>query len=152
MIKRLKAIFGDIAGVAAGDSRPGHEHDIALAVAALMVEVMMQDGRLDAAEQGTIATLLQRRFELSPDDIHKLIERATLAADKAHDLFQFTSRIIKEYPINQRRDIIRELWQVAMADGHVDAYEEQLIRRIAELIGVHHQHFIDAKIQARQEI
>jgi len=147
MIKRLKGIFGDMAG----EQRPGHKHDIALAVAALMVEVMMIDGRLDEAEHSVISSLLQRRFDLSAGDIHKLIERAKAAADKAHDLFQFTSRIIKGYPINERSDIIRELWRVAMADGHVDAYEEQLIRRIAELIGVHHHHFIDAKIQARQE-
>jgi uncharacterized tellurite resistance protein B-like protein len=123
-----------------------------LAVAALMVEVMMMDGRLDDAEHNVISIQLQQRFKLPTEEIDKLIKRATSEADKAHDLYQFTSRIIKGYPINQRTDIVRELWRVAMADGHVDAYEEQLIRRIAELIGVHHQHFIGAKIQARQEM
>jgi len=146
MIKRLKNLFRGKA-----DDLPGQEHDIATAVAALMVEVMLMDGRLDAAEQGVISALLRRRFDLDDEAIARLVTRATAEADKAHDLFQFTSRIIKAYSINQRSDIIRELWRVAMADGHVDAYEEQLIRRIAELIGVHHQHFIDAKIQARQE-
>jgi len=147
MIKRLKNLFSD----KSADDFPIDEHDIATAVAALMVEVMLMDGRLDDAEHNVIASLLQRRFKLDDDEIHILIARATRAADKAHDLFQFTSRIIKAYPINQRSEIIRELWRVAMADGHADAYEEQLIRRIAELIGVQHQHFIDAKIQARQE-
>lgn len=147
MIERLKNLFR---GKPASDF-PVDEHDISTALAALMVEVMLMDGRLDDAEHRVIATLLQRRFKLHDDEIRTLIARATKAADKAHDLFQFTSRIIKAYPIDQRTGIIRELWRVAMADGHADAYEEQLIRRIAELIGVHHQHFIDAKIQARQE-
>lgn len=147
MIGRLKRIFGDVEG----DSRPGHEHDITLAVAALMVEVMMMDGRLDQDEHRVIFSLLNRRFNLSDEALGKLVERAKAEAEKAHDLFQFTSRIIKAYPIDERSDIIRELWRVAMADGHVDAYEEQLIRRIAELIGVQHKHFITAKIQARQE-
>ena len=147
MIKRLKNLFRGMTG----DEAPGTEHDIATAVAALMVEVMLMDGRLDEAEQGVIASLLKRRFSMDDAAIDALIRQATTEADKAHDLFQFTSRIIKAYPINQRSAIIRELWQVAMADGHADAYEEQLIRRIAELIGVHHQHFIGAKIQARQE-
>jgi len=70
-------------------------------------------------------------------------------ADKAHDLHQFTSRIIEEYPFEERAGIIRELWRVAMADGHVDAYEEQLIRKIADLIGVTHRDFIDTKLLAR---
>lgn len=147
MIERLKKMFSDTAGKA----RPGHENDIALSVAALMVEVMLMDGRLDAAEHSVISALLQHRFGLAESDAAQLIKRATAKADKAHDLYQFTSQIIKAYPINERSDIIRELWRVALADGHVDAYEEQLIRRIAELIGVHHQHFIDAKIQARKE-
>jgi uncharacterized tellurite resistance protein B-like protein len=146
MIKRLKGLFK----VKSGDKED--EQDIALAVATLMVEVMLMDGRLDSAEHDAIAGILQRRFDLAEEEIGDLIARATEAADKAHDLYQFTSRIIKAYPINQRSDIIRELWRVAMADGHVDAYEEQLIRRIAELIGVHHQHFIDAKIRAREGI
>jgi len=146
MINRLKNFFRTT------DGDPEHriEHDITLAVAALMVEVMMVDGRLDASEHSVISALLQQRFSLSAEEIHSLIERATAEAEKAHDLFQFTSRIIKSYPINERSDIIRELWRVAMADGHADAYEEQLIRRIADLIGVHHHHFIDAKIQARE--
>jgi len=145
MLKRLKDLFG-----ANADDFPADEHDIATAVAALMVEVMLMDGRMDDAEHNMIASLLQRRFGLDDDEIQTLIARATRAADKAHDLFQFTSRIIKAYAIEQRSGIIRELWGVAMADWHVDAYEEQVIRRIAELIGVHHKHFIDAKIQARE--
>lgn len=147
MIKRLKNLFRE----KPGDDVAGHETDIAMAVAALMIEVMVMDGRLDQAERDVISHLLQARFELSADEIEQLVHDATVKADQAHDLYQFTSRIIKAYPINKRTDIIRELWRVAMADGHADAYEEQLIRRIAELIGVHHHHFIDAKIQAREE-
>jgi len=145
MIKRLRELFADTRD----DKR--HEHDIALAVTALMIEVMLMDGRLDDAEHNVITSLLKQRFNLPAEEIQALIERATIEADRAHDLYQFTSRIIKEYPIEERSDIIRELWRVAMADGHADAYEEQLIRRIAELIGVHHHLFIDAKIQAREE-
>jgi|UPI0003745A4C uncharacterized tellurite resistance protein B-like protein len=36
-----------------------------------------------------------------------------------------------------------------MADGNVDPYEEALIRKIAELTGVDHRQFIEAKIAAR---
>ncbi len=126
-------------------------HDITVAVTALMVEVMMMDGRVDEAERNEIATALQQRFALSEAGAYQLIDRATTAVDSAHDLYQFTSRIIKGYPIEERTSIIRELWRVAMADGHVDVYEEQLIRRIAELVGVEHRLFIDAKITAREE-
>ncbi|MBN4082475.1 TerB family tellurite resistance protein, partial [Mariprofundus ferrooxydans] len=34
----------------------------------------------------------------------------------------------------------------------IDPYEETLIRKVAELIGVHHHQFIDAKIQAKASL
>jgi len=148
MIQALKKLLKG----SASDHAKGHEHDITLAVTALMVEVMMMDGRLDEAEHNEIAAALKARFGLAKTEADKLIDRAAIAADAAHDLYQFTSRIIQEYPFDERAGIIRELWRVAMADGHVDAYEEQLIRKIAGLIGVHHHDFIDAKIDARGDI
>ncbi len=150
MIQTLKKLLqSPAAGRPKGRSGTGG-HDITVAVTALMVEVMMMDGRLDAAEHNEIAAALQRRFELSETEARKLIDRAATAADAAHDLYQFTSRIIQEYPFDERAGIIHELWRVAMADGHVDAYEEQLIRKIADLIGVYHHDFINAKIAARE--
>jgi Uncharacterized protein conserved in bacteria len=109
------------------------------------------DGRLDAAERDEIVARLKQRFGLLREEAEEMIARAAKAADAAHDLYQFTSRIIREYPLSERAAIIRELWRVAMADGHVDAYEEQLIRKIAGLIGVAHRDFIDAKIEAKEE-
>jgi len=145
MIKTFKKLWNT--GPAGREKARGL--DITLAVTALMVEVMMMDGRLDDAEHNEIVVALKARFGLSDEDAHRLIDRAATTADKAHDLHQFTSRIIEEYPFEERAGIIRELWRVAMADGHVDAYEEQLIRKIADLIGVTHRDFIDTKLLAR---
>jgi uncharacterized tellurite resistance protein B-like protein len=80
-----------------------------------------------------------------------LIEEAKGKTASANDLHQFTSQIIKHYGTDERINIIKELWQVAMADGHIDPHEEHLIRRTAELIGVYHKEFIQAKIDAREE-
>ncbi len=147
MIQTLKKLWKTPVASRAGTGG----YDITLAVTALMVEVMMMDGRLDDAEYNEIVASLRQRFELSEAEANKLIDRAENAADKAHDLYQFTSRIIEEYPIEKRTSIICDLWRVAMADGHVDAYEEQLIRKIADLIGVAHRRFIDAKMTARED-
>ncbi len=135
------------------NKRQDHATDdgAALAIAVLMVKVMDMDGRLDAAEQAEIKALLQQRFALSDKEILALMDRAAHASKTANDLHQFTSRIIREHPHATRAAIIEELWRVALADGRADPYEEQLIRRIADLIGVEHRDFIEAKIQARGE-
>ncbi len=125
------------------------EHDITLAVTALMVQVMQQDDRLDEREHHAIMQGIQARFNLSEKEAEKHITLATQAGNKASDLHQFTAPLIKAYSAQERINIIQQLWSVAIADGEIDTYEEALIRKVAELIGVHHHQFIDAKIQAK---
>lgn len=144
MIKSLKKFFTPSAKGVAEPAR-----DISLAVAALLVEVMRIDDILEEAEQNSILIALERRFGLGHAAIHALIEEARQEAADAHDLHQFTSQIKAHYPVEARIDIVTELWQVAMVDGHVDPHEEHLIRRAADLLGIYHNEFIRAKIAAR---
>ena len=51
----------------------------------------------------------------------------------------------------QRRKIglVDCLWEIAFADGRVDHFEENTIRKIADLIYVEHKDFIKSKIRVR---
>jgi len=145
MLKTFKKMWGSPSSTS---SKP-QEHDIALAVTALMVQVMQQDDHLDEREYHAIMQDIQQRFNLSKNEAEEHIKLATQADNKANDLHQFTAPLIKAYSEQERIAIIRQLWLIAMSDGTVDTYEESLIRKVAELIGVHHHQFIDAKIQAK---
>ena len=46
-------------------------------------------------------------------------------------------------------EIMIALWQIALADKQIDRFEEHMIRRVAELIYVPHERFIEAKLTAR---
>ncbi len=146
MFSKLKALF-----VEEKKNPENKEHDISLAVTAVMIEIMNADDKLEDAEHQTIFTAIEQRFQLGHDEVEALIAEAKAAQDKAMDLHQFTSLIIDHFSTEERIDILKELWLVAMADGKVDAYEEHLIRRLAKLIGVYHSEFIQAKIDARNE-
>jgi uncharacterized tellurite resistance protein B-like protein len=126
-------------------------HDISLAVTAVMIEIMHIDGKLEEAEHNEIIVAVEKRFGLSTAEVHELVEKAKTAKANATDMHRFTSQIIKHYSTEERIDFLKDLWQIAMADGHVDPYEEQLIRRTAELVGVYHREFIQAKIAARKK-
>ena len=43
------------------------------------------------------------------------------------------------------------MWAIAAADGDADSHEEQLIRRVSELLYVSHGDFIRAKLAALGE-
>jgi len=144
MIQKLKQMWKK----AAESPKEEQKHSVALAVAALMVEIMRMDGQLQDAERSEIIQRLESRFALTTAEIHGLIEQATQDVEEALDMHQFTSVVVKGFSTPERMNILVELWAVAMADGHVDPYEEQLIRRMADLMGLHHSQFIQAKISA----
>ena len=147
MLKKLKTLWDGTTDKKSSNRK----HDISLAVTAVMVEIMHIDGKLDEAEQGVIIRTIEKRFALPKEEVEALVEEAKRKTASASDLHQFTSQIIKHYGTDERIEIIKELWQVAMADGHIDPHEEQLIRRTSELIGVYHKEFIKAKIEARKQ-
>jgi len=134
MIKKLKQMWKQ----ASASPQEKKQHDVSLAVAALMVEVMRMDGHLESSERSEIVLALSRRFSLDQVEIHDLIENALQEVEQALDLHQFTSVVVKGFSTRERIGILSELWAVAMADGFVDPYEEQLIRRMADLMGLHH--------------
>ncbi len=147
MLDKLKSLWNE----SSKKENNGREHELSLAVTAVMVEVMRIDDRNEEAEYDAVVRAVEERFGLSTAEVHKLVEKAKKETAEASDLHQFTSQIIKAYKTEERIEIIKELWQVAMADGHIDPHEEHLIRRTAELIGVYHKEFIAAKIAARGE-
>jgi len=144
MIKKLKQMWKE----AAASPQEKQPHGLSLAVAALMVEVMRMDGHLESSERSEIVLALSRRFGLDQVEIHELIDNALQEVAEALDLHQFTSVVVKGFSTRDRIGIVAELWSVALADGFVDPYEEQLIRRMADLMGLHHSQFIEAKIAA----
>ena len=46
--------------------------------------------------------------------------------------------------------ILEMLWGLVYADGHMDKYEESLMRKITPLIGLGHGEMIQAKLKAKK--
>lgn len=128
-------------------------HRLKLATAALLIEMMQQDDESHDSEHQAIIKALKQKFDLSDTETAELIAMAHEEARLATDYHQFTSLIAREFSQSQKIRVIEYLWMVAYADGHLDAYEEHMVRRIADLIYVSHGDFIQAKhrVQANLE-
>jgi uncharacterized tellurite resistance protein B-like protein len=133
MINRFKQLF---AGEAVAGSLEDRDQEIQLAASALLVEQACADGDFDADERASITAILQSEFDLSEDETRTMIEEAEQAVQETGQLFGFTRVIKDRYTPEERTRMIELLWQVAFADGNVDMYEANLIRRVAGLIYV----------------
>lgn len=120
-----------------------------LATAALLMEMMRMDNRVTTSEQETTLAALGSEFKLAPEELDALVALAEQEAKDATSYYQFTSLINKACDPAQKIRIVEYMWQVAYADGHLDAHENHLLRKIADLLYVPQSDYIAAKMRGR---
>jgi uncharacterized tellurite resistance protein B-like protein len=121
------------------------EHELRLATAALLIEMMYQDDQVHDKEMDSAKKALVEKFGLTDDECHVLFELAEEEVKEAVDYHQFTSLIAREFTQAQKIKVIELLWSVAYADSHLDSMEEHMVRKIADLIYVSHKDFMKTK-------
>jgi uncharacterized tellurite resistance protein B-like protein len=128
------------------------EHQLKLATAALLIEMMQQDGETTDDEVRAVKTALQGKFELSDTQTEELFALAREETREAADFFQFTRLINDQFPVEKKIKIIEYLWTIAYADDHLDAHEEHMIRRITDLLYVSHKDMMKTKHKVQEAL
>lgn len=119
-----------------------------LAVAALLVEIARADHEVAPSERSSIRRMLAAAYGLDPEPAGELLARAERAVEESVSLYEFTRRLNEDLSPDEKADTVEMLWRVAFADGHIDKYEEHLVRKAADLLYVPHRRFIRAKLRA----
>jgi uncharacterized tellurite resistance protein B-like protein len=70
---------------------------------------------------------------LKDDDANKILKEAEEIESNSNQLLNYTN-IIKENPIEIKKDIVEHLWKIIISDNAIDLYESNLMRRICGLI------------------
>jgi uncharacterized tellurite resistance protein B-like protein len=134
------------------DRDPTVEDDrlIPLAAATLLMEVAWADHDIAEEETAAIRLALTQQFDLSEHEIDEVMSSSIAQHDESVGLYGFTRTLVEAWEEPARFDLVVKLWQLALADDKLDRFEEHMIRKIAELLYVSHQRFIEAKQQARR--
>ncbi|MDB5653813.1 MAG: hypothetical protein JWQ94_1426 [Tardiphaga sp.] len=116
-----------------------------LAATALLIHVVSLDGEPSAIEKHKLHSLIETRFGLDPGTADRLIAAATLVEGEAVDLFHFTSVIMRAVDEPGRIRIVEMMWELVYADGKVSEFEENVVWRAADLLGVSARDRIELK-------
>jgi uncharacterized tellurite resistance protein B-like protein len=143
MLARLQELFRDVRAPAEGGADAAHTRN--LAAAALLIEVARADFAFDEDEQRTIEATLRETLDLGDDEVREIVRQATEESREATSLHQFTRLVHETHSLDEKKALMEQLWRVAYADGRLDRYEEQLLRRVADLIHLRHAEFMQAK-------
>jgi uncharacterized tellurite resistance protein B-like protein len=127
-----KLIAGD------GDKHPERydENDYRLAAAALLMHAATIDGSVSQVERDKLHAVIVQRFDLNDASADELIEKATAAEREAIDLYKFTARLNRTLDHPGRARIVEMLWQIVCADGVITEFEDNLVWRAADLLGI----------------
>jgi uncharacterized tellurite resistance protein B-like protein len=132
------------------DAAPTQGRNLQLATAVLLFDVMRSDEDTSDAERAQTLANLRKRFALSEEALLQLMAQAEQAARSANDYFSVTSLMNDDFTHSQKIQVVEFMWQVAYADGALDAHENHLVSKIAGLLHVTHGEYIGAKMRAKE--
>lgn len=144
MLDGLRQFIADIVGPQAQDRAFG-DSDYRLAATALLVHVVSLDGKPSAAEQRKLHSLIESHFGLDRGTADRLIADATQVEGEAVDLYHFTSVIMRSLDEAGRKRIVQMMWELVYADGEVSEFEDNVVWRASDLLGISQRDRIELK-------
>jgi len=152
MLGTIRRFFEDNFPTTAIDRSEAEFHPLQTATTVLFLEMVHADFELSPAEYVHLKKILQDTLKLSEDETFRIIEAARLVRNNGNDLWRFTTLLKNELDRPEKQEILVSLWELIYIDGHVDKYEESLIRKITVLLGMEHGEMIQAKLEAQKRI
>jgi uncharacterized tellurite resistance protein B-like protein len=150
MFERLVSFLSELPGQRAEMGKFGSD-DPRVAAAALMFHVMDADGVRREGETASLREILSRTYAVSGAELDELMRAGEDADQEAIDLYAFTSVLKRHLDHEARAEFIRIMWQIVYADGELHELEDNIVWRVAELIGIEQRQRIALRQQVQHE-
>tara|TARA_B110000495_G_scaffold19824_1_gene14001 strand:- start:123 stop:578 length:456 start_codon:yes stop_codon:yes gene_type:complete len=122
------------------------------AVIILLIEACQIDGETGQEEVQYIQKLLINKFNFSEADAEANINTALNDNNKRIEIFSQIKIILNEMDHKERIDVIEMMWGVILADGIIDDFEANLMRRMNGLLYISGIESAEAKKRALNEL
>jgi uncharacterized tellurite resistance protein B-like protein len=135
MFGSIKAFVANL--VEGADQRVHFEgRDRLIAVAALLIRVATVHHDLTERRRAKLRAILKSYYGLDDILAAQLIVDAETVARTAVDLYRFTRKLNESFDDEGRRRVVQMMWEIVYADRTVNEFEENIIWRGADLLGV----------------
>lgn len=152
MLDQIRSFFHGKMHTAAEPSGGSRQGRLALATAAILLEMAHADSEFGSVDKQNILDLLREYFDLSEGDSAQLMVLAEAERQDSLDIWQFTNLINQHYGKDEKRDLLEILWRIIYADGKVGMHEDYLIRKLNNLLNMDHSDMIAAKFRVQQSM
>lgn len=128
------------------------ERNLHIAMAALMVHAARTDDEFHITEQENILRIVREKLDLDDEDAEFLIHQADRVNAEAIDLYGFVRVINSEFDNEQRKSIVRMMWEVVLADGVIDYHERTFLSKVCHLMGVSSRDAVQIRHEVEQGV
>ena len=118
------------------------------AVLSLLIEACKVDGIVSDDEIKKITGLLINKFHLEPSKAKNAVNFVLEKENEKVEIFSDIKVILDTMDHEERIKVVEMLWGVVLADGNVDDYESNLMRKISSLLHVSSFEAAEAKKRA----
>ena len=118
------------------------------AVLSLLIEACKVDGIVSDDEIEKITSLLINKFHLEPSKAKNAVNFVLEKENEKVEIFSDIKVILDTMDHEERIKVVEMLWGVVLADGNIDDYESNLMRKISSLLHVSSFETAEAKKRA----
>ena len=118
------------------------------AVLSLLIEACKVDGIVSHDEINKIKNLLVNKFHFESSRAQKALDFVLENSNEKVEIFSDIKVILDTMDHEERIKVVEMLWEVVLADGNIDDYESNLMRKISSLLHVSSFETAEAKKRA----
>ena len=122
------------------------------AVIVLLIEASQIDGDSGPEEINHIKNLLMKKFNFTENEADDNIKKALADNETRIELFSQIKILLNEMDHKERIDVIEMMWGVILADGVIDDFEANLMRRMNGLLYISGIESAEAKEKAANQL
>ena len=104
------------------------------AVAVLLLRAANIDGKKDEKEIEAIKKLIIKQFNYDEEKADIIISKASEKEESSADLFEWSKIINDYYDLDSKKIVFSMMCEIICADGLIDPFESNLIRRLSGLL------------------
>ena len=138
-------------------STPANKQDtlkkkIEIATCALFYEIAKADENFSDDEHNMIVSIMKEKFGLANEEADKLMLQTEESIKKSVSIYEFATLLDQNFSKEEKLELMKNLWRLIYSDKKLDKYEDNLIKRIGDMLKLEHKEVIEAKLMVKGEV
>lgn len=152
MLNSIKKILFDSQQDTNLTTNPVYDRSLEIATCAVFIELAKADENFSNSEKDLLINSMKKCFNLNDDEVQTIFELAELKVENSVSIYEFTKELNQHFNDSQKEDLIKKMWKLIFVDNILNAYEDNLIKKIGQILNLEHKKIIELKLTVKKEL